>query len=254
MGVTDNRRIPTENEKLLLHTEVDGRCPMCGNSLTYKKGTKIYKSFEIAHIYPANPKEIEKEILKDMPLLDSDVNNLKNLIAVCPRCHTKFDNPRTTDEYMKWYIIKQKLLSNAELRQSFYLFNIEEELKNILEKLDDEAIEEQLVQLNLNSLRIDQKTNETMPYAIKRSIKNDVVDYFDYIKNVFLEMDKISPRKFDTLASQVKSFYLKCSQSCSNQNQLFVTLVDWLDEKTEHYSKRACEIVIAFFIQDCEVF
>ena len=67
-------------------------------------------------------------------------------------------------------------------------------------------------------------------------------------------MDKISPRKFDTLASQVKSFYLKCSQTCSKQDQLFTILVDWLDEKTEHYSKRACEIVIAFFIQDCEVF
>ncbi len=254
MEVNDNRRIPTDNEKMLLHNEVDGRCPMCGDSLTYKKGKRIFKSFEVAHIYPANPTDDEKEILKDMPLLDSDVNSLNNLIAVCPVCHSKFDNPRTTDEYMKWYSIKQKLLYNANLRESFSLFNIEEELKYVLEKLDDEATEEHLVQLSLNSLKIDQKANDTLPYAIKRSIKNDVVDYFDYIRKTFLEMDKTTPRKFDTLASQVKSFYLKCSQTCSEQDQLFAILVDWLDEKTEHYSKRACEIVIAFFIQDCEVF
>lgn len=254
MGVNDNRRIPTDNEKMLLHSEVDGRCPMCGDSLTYTKRAKIFRAFEIAHIYPANPTDEEKEILKDLPLLDSDVNNMNNLIAVCTKCHTKFDNPRTADEYFKWYTIKKKLLSDANLRQSFSLFGIEEELKTILENLEDEATEEHLVQLSLNSLKIDQKADKTMPYAIKRSIKNDVVDYFDYIRNFFIEMDKITPRKFDTLASQVKSFYLKCSQTCSNQNQLFSTLVDWLDEKTEHYSKRACEIVIAFFIQDCEVF
>ena len=45
MEVNDNRRIPTDNEKMLLHNEVDGRCPMCGDSLTYKKGKRIFKSF-----------------------------------------------------------------------------------------------------------------------------------------------------------------------------------------------------------------
>lgn len=39
-----------------------------------------------------------------------------------------------------------------------------------------------------------------------------------------------------------------------NQEFVYASLVDWLNEKTNSYSKRACEIVIAFFIQDCEVF
>jgi hypothetical protein len=32
----DGRRIFTDNEKLLLFNEVDGRCPLCGVNLTYK--------------------------------------------------------------------------------------------------------------------------------------------------------------------------------------------------------------------------
>lgn len=40
----------------------------------------------------------------------------------------------------------------------------------------------------------------------------------------------------------------------NNQEVIYYSLVDWLDEKTNHYSKVACEILIAFFIQDCEVF
>ncbi len=250
----DNRRIFSDNEKLLLYNEVDGRCPICGDTLTYKKRNRIYKSFEIAHIYPANPTEVEIEVLENALRLDSDVNSIKNVIAVCPKCHTQFDNPRTLEEYNKWYFIKKKLLSVAELKNSFSLFGIEDEIQIVLNKLNDEDIEQQLVQLSLDSLKIDEKVNHTLPYAIKRSIKNDVVDYFDYMKRLFSEFDKLTPNKFDTLASQVKSFYLKCSQTCSNQSQLFITLVDWLDEKTENYSKRACEIVIAFFIQDCEVF
>lgn len=250
----DNRRIFSDNEKLLLYNEVDGRCPMCGDNLAYEKKGRIYKSFEVAHIYPANPKAEEVETLKNVLRLDSDVNSIKNAIAVCTKCHTIFDNPRTVEEYDKWYYIKAKLLSMAELKNTFSLYTVESEIQNILEKLNDEKVEDELIELSLNSLKVDEKANETLPYAIKRSIKNDVVDYFDYIKRMFVEMDKLTPKKFDTLASQVKTFYLKCSQTITNQNQIYVILVDWLDEKTGFYSKRACEIIIAFFIQDCEVF
>ena len=110
------------------------------------------------------------------------------------------------------------------------------------------------MQLSYESLKVDQKMNNTLPYAIKRTIKSDVVDYFDYIRKTFVEMDKITPYKFETLASQIKSFYCKTMQINSNHEFIYSALVDWLNEKTGSYSRRACEIVIAFFIQDCEVF
>lgn len=40
----------------------------------------------------------------------------------------------------------------------------------------------------------------------------------------------------------------------NNQEAVYYALVNWIDEKTNHYSKMACEILVAFFIQDCEVF
>lgn len=196
-----NRRIFSDNEKLLLYNEVDGRCPMCGDNLAYQKNNRIYKSFEVAHIYPANPKKEEKETLKDVLRLDSDVNSMKNVIAVCTKCHTIFDNPRTVQEYNKWYYIKKKLVSTAEMKSTFSLYTIESEIQTILEKLNDEQVEKELIELSLNSLKVDEKADETLPYAIKRSIKNDVVDYFDYIKRLFTEIDKLTPKKFDTLAS-----------------------------------------------------
>ncbi len=61
----DNRRIFSDNEKMVLFNEVDGRCPICGKPLTNTKNGQIIKMFEVAHIYPANPRPEEVELLKD---------------------------------------------------------------------------------------------------------------------------------------------------------------------------------------------
>lgn len=250
----DNRRIFSDNEKMVLYNEVDGRCPICGKSLTHMKKGQIIKTFDVAHIYPANPSPVEIELLKNEERLSEDVNSLDNVITVCRICHRKFDTPRTVEEYRSWVRLKKKLLQDAKLKDTYALFNVEEEIAELLRNLNDESLEEELVQLSYNSLKIEQKANKTLPFAIKRTIKNDVVDYFDYIHKIFVEMDKVTPYKFDTLAAQIKSFYCKIMQINPNQEFVYSSLVDWLNEKTDSYSKRACEIVIAFFIQDCEVF
>lgn len=59
----DNRRVFSDNEKMLLFNEVDGRCPICGKTLTNTKNKQIVKIFEVAHIYPANPLDEEVELL-----------------------------------------------------------------------------------------------------------------------------------------------------------------------------------------------
>ena len=93
----DNRRIFSDNEKMVLFNEVDGRCPICGKPLTNTKNGQIIKMFEVAHIYPANPRPEEIELLKDEERLSKDVNSLDNVIAVCRICHKKFDTPRTIE-------------------------------------------------------------------------------------------------------------------------------------------------------------
>ena len=40
----------------------------------------------------------------------------------------------------------------------------------------------------------------------------------------------------------------------NNKYQIFNQMVDWLMTKTLSESKEACEIVISFFVQNCEVF
>ncbi|GEB32816.1 ABC-three component system protein [Brevibacillus parabrevis] len=248
----DNRREFSQNEKMILFNEVGGYCPFCGDELTHRKNGKIFKSFEVAHIYPANPLPEEVELLKGEIKLSEDVNDLKNVIAACKKCHGLFDNPRTVAEYRKWCRLKQGLIQEAQLKSTYYMFNIESEIRVVLENLQN--IDGNIIPLSYDSLKIDQKTNHTLPFILKRKITNDTVDYFDFIRNIFITLDQETPHKFDTLASQIKSFYWKCMQTNESQEYIYNALVEWLFEKTDRYSQRACEIVIAFFVQDCEVF
>lgn len=133
-------------------------------------------------------------------------------------------------------------------------FVIEEDIIIVIKKLNGNDIESELIELTYKSLKIDDKMDDTIPFIIKQSIKSDVVYYFEFIKYCFKDIDKTVPNKFETLASQVKSTYLKLSQTISEQDIIFKALVNWLDEKSDKYSKRACEIIISFFIQNCEIF
>ena len=104
IGLQDNRRKFSDNEKQVLFDEVHGRCPICGRRLTHSKNGHFYRTFEVAHIYPANPKTEEEKLLATEERLSDDVNSLKNVVAVCRICHKKFDTPRTIDERIDCYL------------------------------------------------------------------------------------------------------------------------------------------------------
>jgi hypothetical protein len=244
----------TENQKLILFGQVEGMCPLCDNGLTQKKKGGIYKVFEIAHIYPENATPQEVELLKDEERLSDDVNDVNNALAVCPTCHTKFDKPRTVEEYRKWVGIKKQLINKSKAKNIYSLYTIESKIFVVLNKLQTVELGDNSGNLSLESLKIDEKADETLPPLTKRTIKHNVVDYFDYIKKLFIEIDKEQPFTFNLIATQVKAAYIKLKQINNDQEFIFWTLVDWLDKKTDNISKEACEIIISFFVQNCEVF
>ena len=163
----DNRRKFSDNEKQVLFDEVHGRCPICGKRLTHSKNGHIYRTFEVAHIYPANPKLEEEKLLAAEERLSDDVNSLKNVVAVCRICHKKFDTPRTIDEYRTWVRMKKKLLQENEIKDNYALFNIEDDIAAVMKTLNSVAIEEAMVPLSLTSLKVDEKANDTLPLILK---------------------------------------------------------------------------------------
>lgn len=252
--VGNNRKTFTEPFLNHLLDEVNSLCPICGISLLPQQGNTFKRIYEIAHIYPLNPNESQKRIIPQIEMLGTDINGFENLLAVCPRCHTEYDKYFSVDEYNKWKNIKLSSRSRRNIRKIFSTFNIEDDIVDVIQALSSFELENDLKKIDYNSLKIDQKLNSDIPYIIKRKVKDDVVDYFRFIQNQFFEISKYNSLSFDIIASQIKSFYIKCKQLGFTQVEIYNILSDWLDNKTQYKSKRACEIVIAFFIQDCEIY
>jgi hypothetical protein len=190
--------------------------------------------------------------LKNEKRLSIDVNSLDNVIPLCLDCHEKFDKPRTIEEYRMLSKMKESLIQKNKIMNTYSLFNIEDEIRMVLHKLNVENGE--LVKLEFNALKIKQKTNDSFPPLLKKQVINDVTEYFMFIQNIFFEIDKETPDKFNTLAMQIKGFYFKCMQTTRNQEEIYHSIVNWINNKTGKSSLRACEIIVSFFIQDCEVF
>lgn len=245
----------TKFEEQMLYTEVEGICPLCNQPLYHQKNGKMLKSYDKAHIYPLNPTAEEAELLINELLLSTDINHIDNIILLCQRCHHVFDHPRTVEEYSTLYNLKLKLIQKNRIKDTYAMFTIEDEIREVLGRLNEVDLDELgTTDLRYNAKKVDEKADNSMPKLIRRQIKNDVADYFTFIKGVFNEIDKEIPEMFNTVALEIKLFYTKCKQITVNQEVIYERIVDWLFNKTGKTSKRACEIIIAYFIQDCEVF
>lgn len=249
-----DRKKLTPNQNALLLAEVENMCPLCTKTLIYEKGGKKHKLFEGAHIYPLNPAEREKELLKGEGKLHDDVNNLDNYIALCTDCHTKFDNPRTVEEYRLLFSIKKNILSKSETREKYSDYQIESEIKDVIAILVEDFDESDLKQLELKALKLEEKADETLAGITKRKIRTDITEYYYYIQEQFVQLDSQYPRSFNHIASQVSAFYNSLSRIEPSQEVIYGQLTEWLSKKTGNSSLGACAIVISFFIQNCEVF
>lgn len=247
------RKHPPENMGLVLFDEVGGICPKCTKPLMKKSTNQMTKLYEIAHIYPNSPRPNEIELLKNEVLLNHNVDHEDNLIALCRDCHKIFDNPRTVEGYREMISIKRELQRLSKLKNSWFDNSIEEEINEVIATLvsfSGDALEE----LSLEAITVDSKADITLDKLVKLKIKNNVKYYYPEIKSKFAELDKAAPYTSDTIYSQVKTYYVKLKKEGLDQTQIFSALTDWLKNVTKCKSIEASEIIVSFFVQNCEVF
>jgi len=76
-------------------------------------------------------------LLKDEIKLNTDLNHEDNLICLCRDCHTKFDKPRTIEEYKNMVNLKKNIISKTSEKNNWFNNNIEKELIEIITILSD---------------------------------------------------------------------------------------------------------------------
>jgi hypothetical protein len=247
VSITEN----TDNAHLL---EVDGMCPLCGNYLLIPKGKRMNKKYQIAHIYPNSPTPNEVKELQGLERLGTNCEDFENKIALCKDCHGYYDDHKTKEEYLRLVKIKKRLLATSKAKISTSHQDIDEEIVLVINSLTNiDPITLQKMELEYKALKISSKIEQT--YSIlKVKIETYVCIYFNLIKETFQNLDQENKLNFDLVASEIRSSFLKCDEEIVSKSEIFESLVKWLKSKSSGSSSEACEAVISYFVQSCEVF
>jgi len=246
-------KVFTQNVQAILLNQVNNICPKCSIPLMYDKNGAKHKRYELAHIYPLNPKPDEFKLLENEKKLNSDVDHPDNIIPLCNNCHEEFDKPRTLDEYRELVSLKETLIKEEKQRYTWHKNELESELSQIIDLLLNENIDIPC-EIEFEAKRLEQKLNQDISPISKRRIRQNVEDYYIFIQKKFQYVDTQNPGVTDLILSQVRHYYQQQKKDVVNQYEIFNNICDWIHVKTRRISKNASEIMTSFFIQNCEVF
>ncbi|MDR0630507.1 MAG: HNH endonuclease, partial [Holosporales bacterium] len=252
MKDTKKRKKPTPNFDARLLAEINNNlCPLCGKRLLGEKAGESVKLYDVAHIYPHSPTREQLMSLENVPKAE-DSESFENLIALCKDCHKKQDFHTKKEEYMRLYNKKQQLMCQTKALDEASVIQIEDEIEKVLQGLKDVDIE-RLVPLSYGVVSVDKKIAQENGLLLS-NIRDKVVRYFPFVQETFRNIDRIGSLKFDIISTEIKLCFQKVNGSGLSQEEIFYNLVEWLKSKTQCQSTQACEIIISFFVQNCEVF
>ena len=246
------RKSPTAVDQQLYLKEVSFVCPLCGKILRHRKQKKANKLYEIAHIFPNSPTEEQYEQLSGLPRLGDNSESFENKIALCKDCHDQQDYHTTQADYLKLLDIKQHLLKLTDLHEAMLTMGLEQEIADVVKRVCS-LHEDEIGSLNYTPVILTKKfaANELL---LKNRIKMNVTNYYPYIRDCFKELEGINNFRLTALSLQIKSCFIKMEGISDNKSDIFDQLVDWVMSKTLSTSRDACEAVVSFFVQNCEVF
>lgn len=203
----------------------------------------------------------------DKEQFDSEFFNLLSddaLIELCKEFENEIGNATKDDITQKlanlFADIMKCIASKKQIPQTNSNNNFEDEIR----------LEQSLTQIVNNLSNITQKEIESLisyePFNVdkkilpentllKDDIKSKVVKYYLFIENLFKEASKNNSIFFNNLANAVKfaSDNYIINQKLP-QPLVFSNMVQWFKTKALSTDDIACQIMVAFFVQNCEVF
>lgn len=246
------RKAPSEAEQQLYLKEVAFSCPLCGKDLRHRRQKKTNKLYQIAHIFPNSPTEEQYELLGTLQRLGDNSESFENKIALCKDCHDQQDYHTTQEDYLALLEKKQYYLQRTDLRDATLTLGLELEIENVVKKVCS-LREDELAKLNYTPVKLAKKFSAN-EFLLKNRIASYVTSYYPYIRDLFKEMDGVHGFRMDTLSLQIKCCFTKMEGFSGDKSLIFDQLVDWVMTKTLSTSKAACEAIVSFFVQNCEVF
>lgn len=240
-----------DTEDISLLAEANYRCPLCQKPLTETvKGVPV-KRYEITRIYPEGLDDDQAIEFAEKHTPPEKLDRAENLIVLDAACAEQYRIDPTPDEYARLMRVKNELCRNYKAAAELGSLALEEEIRTVVSALSNIVDESALTKLSYNALRVEEKMGSA-DYILLAQVQMQVVFYYSYIQKLFSE----SGVDFELVCSEVKAASKKLENSGLTHIEVISKLSEWFMSRSQlgAESKQACDIVVAFFIQDCEVF
>ena len=240
-----------EYEDAPLLAEANYECPLCHRKLVDTVKGQAIKKYRITQIFPDDLDENTASEFNTVYKAPRRLDTPENLIALDEDCSDRYLLSPTVEEYKKLREIKEVIARNFAAKAAVNNVQLEDDIRTVLDALSEIRDASELVQLEYDALHIDEKF-EPENFILKNETQLQVVMYYRYIERVFSE----SEADFDMIATEIKISSRKLEQSGMSQAEVISQLSEWIRNKAGLgiNGQLACNIVVSFFIQNCEVF
>lgn len=253
---------PRTNELL---QEVNMECPLsCNHKKIIKlietqkdpvtNKMKLKSNFFVTKIFPDNlPSSLLIEFEKKQKK-PPNTNDDSNKICLCEKCARSYITKPNINTFEQLLKIKNDLTRTKKIRDKTIGTNLEEQINDVLKKLCNISITDEMATLRMKPIEIKRKIYDEN-IDLKQKISEDIKDYY-YIRDLFASLDE-KGSIFNIIANEIKLFYQKICLVENDQYIIYYSIVDWILEQSKMDKIRykiAGEKIVSFFVQDCEVF
>ena len=85
-------------------------------------------------------------------------------------------------------------------------------------------------------------------------VTDQITRYYGFLKDELSQRDGLNGFDFTELALSMRRCFNLMAQAGKRQTETYSSMAIWVMEATGSTSLPACEILVSFFIQNCEVF
>lgn len=219
-----------------LLAEEENHCafPGYGRELVLTKGGKISYAYEVSLIDKTAPATPE------------------NLLAMCPQCHATYllDSNKKLCKELK---MTKKLLSAHQ--QSTKLLSglpLEKGIIGVISRIRKLG-EKELSGATYEPVELKRKISPATDMALYTTVSLYVTTYYKSIRDIMVSADKRGLIDYDEVQDQMHAFYRKLKKAGKSKLEIFTEISERIHRVTLQ-EDLFCQIVVAFFIEKCEVF
>lgn len=240
----------------LLKLEGKGRCLLCGKKMKRFSKQEIVPSEsgyrERNKIMATLKGKLSSEKVPDLNN-DYDTHSVSNMALMHLECAANYKANFSPDACADLYVKKLSLMENSALQEKLDTLEIDAYLYELLDSLDSlvdpEAVDK--LQYKPNSV-----TNKIEPdnFILRLQVTDQITRYYGFLKDEFSQRDGLNRFDFNELALSMRRCFMLMERMGKKQSEIYSAMAIWVMDATGSTSLPACEILVSFFIQNCEVF